>query len=207
MDNRLENNLAVVSGFIATPFTYNHEVFGEKFYSFDIVARRGSGTCDVIPCLISERLLEVTRDFTNQYVSINGQFRSKNKERENGTKCLSLSLFVRNIEFTESCEFDRNDIFLEGYICKTPFYRVTPLGREIADLLLAVNRPYGKSDYVPCILWGRNARYVETLPVGTKINLWGRIQSRDYNKRVSDEDFELRTAYEVSVSRIAVTEE
>ena len=100
-----------------------------------------------------------------------------------------------------------NQIFLDGFICKKPVYRMTPLGREIADILLAVNRAYGKSDYIPCICWGRNARYAGSLEVGGHIQLWGRIQSRQYQKRVSEDEVVNRVAYEISVSKIECIED
>jgi hypothetical protein len=197
---RLENNMAIVSGTIVSGFKYNHEVFGEKFYTFEMVARRTSGKLDVIPVMISERLINVNADFKGKYIIINGQFRSHNNDGR-----LLLNLFVRNIAFIDSAEIDTNDLFLTGYICKKPIYRKTPMDREIADVLLAVNRPYGKSDYIPCIFWGRNARFVEGLEVGTKLNLWGRIQSREYQK-VLEQNTEFRTVYEVSVNRVSLLE-
>ena len=132
-----------------------------------------------------------------------GQFRSYNRHEENKNK-LVLSVFVREVNLLESeDEIQRpNSIFLDGYICKEPVYRKTPLGREIADLLLAVNRPYGKSDYIPCICWGRNARFAESFAIGGHIQLWGRIQSREYQKKIDENEYEKRIAYEVSVSKM-----
>ena len=201
--DRLENNMAIVSGTIVSGFKYSHDVFGEGFYTFEIVARRTSGKLDVIPVIVSERLINANADFKGKYVIINGQFRSFNSDGR-----LLLNLFVRNIAFTDPAEIDTNDLLLTGYICKKPIYRKTPKGRLIADVLFAVNRPYGKSDYIPCIFWGRNALFADTLEVGTKLNLWGRIQSREYQKAAENGGMtEFRTVYEVSVNRISLAEE
>ena len=199
----MENNKVTVIGEIISGFTFSHEVFGEGFYLTEISISRLSEQVDVIPLLISERLLDVTGDYTGMLVEASGQFRSYN--RHEGTKNrLILSVFVREIAFLE--EFHdctkTNQIFLDGYICKAPVYRKTPLGREIADLLVAVNRPYGKSDYIPRIAWGRNARYASGFEVGSRICVWGRVQSREYVKRIGENESEKRTAYEVSVSKL-----
>ena len=141
---------------------------------------------------------------------IRDRFRSYNRHEENRNR-LVLSVFVREIEFISDDEKEReqsktNQIFLDGFICKAPVYRKTPLGREIADLLLAVNRPYGKSDYIPCICWGRNARFASSFEVGGHIQIWGRIQSREYQKKIGEDQTEKRVAYEVSVSKIECVE-
>ncbi len=142
------------------------------------------------------------------YIMVNGQFRSYNRHEERKNK-LVLSVFAREIEFVDEIgeSTKSNQIYLDGYICKEPVYRKTPLGREIADLLLAVNRPYGKSDYIPCICWGRNARFASNFEVGARCAVWGRIQSREYMKKLSDEQLEKRVAYEVSVSKLELMEE
>ena len=199
----MENNKVTVIGEIISGFTFSHEVFGEGFYLMDVSINRLSEQTDIIPLLISERLIDITGDYTGMLVEASGQFRSYN--RHEGTKNrLVLSVFVREIAFVE--EFGdytkTNQIFLDGYICKAPIYRKTPLGREIADLLVAVNRPYGKSDYIPCIAWGRNARYASGFEVGSRICVWGRVQSREYVKRLSETESEKRVAYEVSVSKL-----
>ena len=151
---------------------------------------RLSDSKDIIPTMISERLLNVKQNYIGSYVIINGQFRSYNKH-ENSKNKLFLSVFARDVEFVNSIETNSdniNQVILDGYICKEPVYRKTPLGREIADVLLAVNRPYGKSDYIPCICWGRNARFAETFDVGGHVQIWGRIQSREYQKKISEEE-------------------
>jgi primosomal replication protein N len=155
--------------------------------------------------MISERLLDVSADYRGSLVVINGQFRSYNRHEEHKNK-LVLSVFAREVEFvTEISETVKtNQIFLDGYVCKEPIYRKTPLGREIADLLLAVNRPYGKSDYIPCICWGRNARYASNFQVGERCLVWGRIQSREYMKKIGEDELEKRVAYEVSVSKLEI---
>lgn len=200
------NNKATIAGEVMSPYVYNHEVMGEKFYTTVVKSERLSGTMDLIPVMISERLISPTMDDTGAFVKITGEFRSYN-DKENGK--LKLSVFAYDISFLEDVRNvnDINDIELVGYICKEPLYRTTPLGREISDVVLAVNRPYGKSDYIPCIVWGRNARFAENLSVGTKLKLRGRIQSREYYKKISDNEFETRTAFEMSVSRLEVLED
>lgn len=206
----IENNRVTISGEIVSDFVFSHEVYGEKFYTAYLSAERISGTADVIPVMVSDRLIDITKEWKEQIVRISGQFRSYNKHEENRNRCL-LSVFARQFEVWgddgEVRLYDENSISLDGYIRKQPVYRKTPLGREIVDLLLAVNRPYGKSDYLPCIVWGRNARFVSNLEVGTRIAIEGRIQSREYQKRINDTKTEKRTAYEVSISKINVTEE
>ena len=207
VDQVIENNQVIMAGEIVSEFVFSHEVFGEGFYMLEISARRLSNSYDVIPLMISERLIDVTRDYRGETIAVSGQFRSYNRHEEKKNR-LVLSVFVRELEFVEEePESSRtNQIFLEGYICKMPVYRKTPLGREIADLLVAVNRPYGKSDYIPCICWGRNARYASGFEVGAHIQLWGRIQSREYTKKISEEEIERRIAYEVSVSKLEFIE-
>lgn len=207
-DKVFDNNQVNIAGKVVSDFRFSHEVFGEGFYILDVEVKRLSDSSDVIPLMVSERLMDVTRDYKGAYIEVTGQFRSYNKHEEDKNK-LVLSVFVREVTV---CEEDYespkpNHIFLDGYICKPPIYRKTPLGREIADLLLAVNRPYGKSDYIPCISWGRNARFAESFTVGGHIHVWGRIQSREYQKKLSEENVEKRTAYEVSVSKLEYVDE
>lgn len=205
-DKIIENNQVTIMGKVATEFSFSHEVFGEGFYMVEVEVKRLSNSEDRIPLMISERLIDVTQDYTGEYIMVHGQFRSYNRHEEQKNR-LVLSVFVREISFMEE-ELDgtkTNSIWLDGYICKEPIYRKTPLGREIADLLLAVNRPYGKSDYIPCICWGRNARYASGFEVGEHVQLLGRIQSREYVKRISDTETEKRIAYEVSVSKLEKT--
>ncbi len=202
-EKMIENNKVSVIGEIVSDFSFSHEVFGEGFYMVDVAVSRLSQQADVIPLMISERLVDVSQDYRGQTVEAIGQFRSYN--RHEGVKNrLMLSVFVREIHFIEEfTDYTKtNQIFLDGYICKLPIYRKTPLGREIADLLLAVNRPYGKSDYIPCISWGRNARYAAGFTVGTRVRIWGRVQSREYTKKLSDTECEKRVAYEVSISKL-----
>jgi hypothetical protein len=196
-----------MAGEVVSEFLFSHEVFGEGFYMLEISVRRLSNSYDIIPLMISERLIDVNQDYRGEMIEVAGQFRSYNRHEEKKNR-LVLSVFVRELAFVdEEPESSRtNQIFLEGYICKDPIYRKTPLGREIADLLVAVNRPYGKSDYIPCICWGRNARYASGFEVGTHIELWGRIQSREYTKKLSEESVEKRVAYEVSVSKLEMLE-
>lgn len=207
-DKVIENNQVTIMGEIVSEFTFSHEIFGEGFYLVDVLVPRLSDSSDQIPLMISERLLDVKRDYRGHFVAVAGQFRSYNRHEEKKNK-LVLSVFVREIEFVdEIAENEKtNQIFLDGYICKEAIYRKTPLGREIADLLLAVNRPYGKSDYIPCISWGRNARYASSFQVGDRCRIWGRIQSREYMKKLSDDQVEKRIAYEVSVSKLEIGQE
>lgn len=208
-ETRIENNKVTLSGEIASNFKFSHECYGEGFYTAMLASERLSGQKDIIPIMVSERLVDVKADWTGRFVRASGQFRSYNKH-EGEKNRLVLSVFVREFEEIEfeqeepGSGHDENSIFLDGYICKPPIYRKTPLGREIADILLAVNRPYGKSDYIPCIAWGRNAIFASGLEVGTRLQNDGRIQSREYQKRISDEEYEERTAYEVSISSITV---
>lgn len=203
----IENNKVSVIGTIISGFTFSHEVFGEGFYVVDLSVNRLSDQADVIPLMISERLIDVEGDYTGKTVEAVGQFRSYNRH-EGSRNRLVLSVFVREITFIdEFTDYTKtNQIFLDGYICKEPVYRKTPLGREIADLLVAVNRPYGKSDYIPCIAWGRNARYSSGFEVGSRIRLWGRVQSREYTKKLNEAECERRVAYEVSVSKLECVE-
>ncbi len=195
-------------GEIVSDFVFSHEIFGEGFYMVDVNVPRLSDSNDIIPLMVSERLINVEDDYKGLSIMVQGQFRSYNRHEERKNR-LVLSVFAREIEFVdETPESSKtNQIYLDGYICKEPIYRKTPLGREIADLLLAVNRPYGKSDYIPCICWGRNARFASNFTVGTRCEIWGRIQSREYMKRISEEDAEKRIAYEVSVSKLELSEE
>lgn len=207
-DKIIENNQVTIMGEVASKFTFSHEVFGEGFYMVDVNVRRLSNSQDRIPMMVSERLIDVSKDYSGEFIMASGQFRSYNRHEEQKNR-LVLSLFVREISFIEE-ELDgakTNQIFLDGYICKLPVYRKTPLGREIADLLLAVNRPYGKSDYIPCICWGRNARFASSFQVGEHVQVIGRIQSREYIKRLTETETEKRTAYEVSVSKLECLDE
>ena len=203
----MENNKVTVIGTIISEFVFSHAVYGEGFYLVDLAVNRLSEQSDVIPLMISERLIDVTKDLRGCTVEATGQFRSYN--RHEGVKNrLVLSVFVREVRFLEEfTDYTKtNQIFLDGYICKEPIYRKTPLGREIADLLVAVNRPYGKSDYIPCISWGRKARVASGFTVGTRVMIWGRVQSREYTKKISETECERRTAYEVSVSKLECVE-
>ncbi|MBQ3104666.1 MAG: single-stranded DNA-binding protein [Lachnospiraceae bacterium] len=207
-DKVIENNQVVIMGTIVSEFVYSHEIFGEGFYMVDVQVQRLSDSADRIPVMISERLLDTAQDYRGEKVMITGQFRSYNRHEEKKNR-LILSVFAREVEFVEELEESAksNQIFLDGFICKEPIYRKTPLGREIADLLIAVNRPYGKSDYIPCICWGRNARFASNFEVGTRCAIWGRIQSREYMKKLSEDYAEKRIAYEVSVSKLDLAED
>ena len=206
-DKIFENNQVSIIGEIVSGFQYSHEVYGEGFYMVEVSVSRLSDFVDYIPVMVSERLIDVKEDYTGQYIYVNGQFRSFNRHEEHKNR-LVLSAFARELEFLEDASEENasNQIFLDGYVCKETVYRKTPLGREIADLLVAVNRSYGKSDYIPCICWGRNARFASGFEVGSHVQIWGRIQSREYVKKISETEVEKRTAYEVSVSKIEFIE-
>ena len=211
LDKVIENNRVCIIGEIVSEFTFSHEVFGEGFYIANVSVNRLSDMVDVIPLMISERLIDVTKDYRGMKIEVAGQFRSYN--RHEGTKNkLVLSIFVRELRFIEEDEMPEEQsksyqIFLDGFVCKPPIYRKTPLGREIADVLVAVNRPYGKSDYIPCIAWGRNARFAGGLEVGSHLQVSGRVQSREYTKKIGEDEVERRVAYEVSVSKIDLVED
>lgn len=203
----LKNNQAVIAGEIISDFEFNHEVFGEGFYFVKLKVSRLSHSSDIIPLLVSERLIDVKQSHIGQLLEARGQFRSHDKQESDKNRVV-LFLFAKEIEMIDSAENrNPNEIFLDGYICKEPVYRTTPLGREIADVLLAVNRAYGKSDYIPCICWGRNARYAGNLTVGSRIQLRGRIQSREYQKRIGEGKVVDKIAYEVSASQMEYIEE
>ena len=208
LDKVIENNRVTIIGEVVSEFEYSHEVYGEGFYTLNISVNRLSNSVDIIPLMVSERLVDVTEDLRGGIIEASGQFRSYNRHEETRNR-LVLSIFVRELQFLDDYmeENSTNQIFLDGYICKPSIYRKTPLGREIADILIAVNRPYGKSDYIPCIAWGRNARFAAGFEVGTHIQIYGRIQSREYTKKINEEECERRTAYEVSVSKIECFDE
>ncbi len=208
LDKVIENNQVTIVGTIESSFTFSHEIYGEGFYMADVRVQRLSESSDCIPMMVSDRLLDVSKNYIGQQVHVVGQFRSYNRHEEKKNR-LVLSVFAREIAFIEEGEepVKTNLIYLDGYVCKQPVYRRTPLGREIADLLVAVNRPYSKSDYIPCICWGRNARFASTFEVGGHVQLWGRIQSREYIKKISEEETEKRVAYEISVSKLEYIQE
>ena len=202
-ENIIRNNQANIVGEVYSGFEFSHEVYGEGFYNLKILVPRLSENEDIIPVTISERLVDIHKDYKGELVDITGQFRSYNRHVD-GKNRLILTLFTREIFFVGDDEVSKNPnyIFLDGFICKEPLYRTTPFGREITDLLLAVNRPYNKSDYIPCICWGRNARYANEFEIGDRIRIWGRIQSRHYQKRVREEEYIQKTAYEISISKL-----
>ena len=199
--NAEKNNKVYIMGEIVSDAVFSHEVYGEGFYEFFVRVMRLSGQADVLPVTVSERLIEGGELKKGKSLCAVGQFRSYNKI-ENGKSRLMLTVFIREL-IEEVPNKNPNSILLSGYICKPPIYRTTPFNREIADVLVAVNRAYNKSDYIPCIAWGRNARFVRTLAVGDRVAVSGRIQSREYQKKFSETDVKTMTAYEVSVSKLA----
>lgn len=206
MLNCIEDNEACVIGVADSSLTYSHDVHGEQFYRFMLRSERLSENADIICVTVSEKILAETPVEPERRLKIGGQFRSYNNYTGEGNK-LVLTLFAREIAEAVPAEEMLNEIYLNGFICKSVVYRVTPFGREIADVLLAVNRAYNKSDYIPCIAWGRNARFARHLEIGQNVRVWGRIQSREYQKRLSETETVTKTAYEVSVSRLEAGEE
>lgn len=204
MDSYIANNRAEVIGEVVEDPLFSHEIYGEKFYIFTLRVPRLSGVYDDVKIMISERLIQDVEICPGKKVEIEGQFRSYNSN-ENGENRLILTVFAKDIR-EQSCDEEKNpnSLYLNGYICKAPVYRTTPFGREITDILLAVNRGYNKSDYIPVIAWGRNARFCKNINVGDNIKIWGRIQSRIYQKHISENEVIEKTAYEVSVSRMEV---
>ena len=205
MNNLTEkNNKVFISGEIVSDAEFSHEVYGEGFYEMNVLVKRLSGQGDILPMTVSERLIADKQLKKGVIINALGQFRSYNKLVDGKSK-LMLTVFVRELIDGVAVK-NPNSIVLSGYICKPPVYRTTPFNREIADILIAVNRSYNKSDYIPCIAWGRNARFAKNLAVGEKIAIAGRIQSREYQKRISDEEIKVMTAYEVSISKLAAYE-
>lgn len=202
-DKVIESNNVTVYGTVTSKPEFSHEMYGEGFYTVYLEVPRLSDISDTLPVTISERLVLGLNIDVDSTLLVEGQLRSYNKYQEGNNK-LILTVFARNLKPLEQEVKNPNQIYLDGYICKKPIYRTTPFGREITDMLLAVNRPYNKSDYIPCIAWGRNARFSENLKVGDRIRVWGRIQSRNYQKKVSEEEVITRTAYEVSISKMEV---
>lgn len=202
---QLQSNKLYLSGNIISEPVFSHEVYGEGFYEMFLSVPRLSSQKDVLPITLSERLISDHNLKIGSEISVFGQFRSYNK-LEDGKSRLMLTVFVRDILPNENVK-NPNIIYLSGYICKPPIYRTTPFAREIADILLAVNRAYNKSDYIPCIAWGRNARFLKTLSVGERISVSGRIQSREYQKKISDDTSVPKVAYEISLCKISLNDD
>lgn len=202
-DKVIESNNVTVYGTVTSKPEFSHEMYGEGFYTVYLEVPRLSDISDTLPITISERLIMGLNIDVGSTLLVEGQLRSYNKYQDGNNK-LILTVFARNLKPYEQEVKNPNQIYLDGFICKKPIYRTTPFGREITDMLLAVNRPYNKSDYIPCIAWGRNARFSENLKVGDRIRIWGRIQSRNYQKKISEDEVITRTAYEVSISKMEV---
>jgi single-stranded DNA-binding protein len=201
MDNLMQNNKIYIEGICIGELEFSHKMFGEGFYTFRMEVPRLSDSRDILPITISERLLMDVDIKKGKQIIVEGQLRSYNKY-VSGANRLILTVFARDIQPLEERSKNPNQIFLNGYVCKRPVYRTTPFGREISDILLAVNRAYNKSDYIPTISWGRNSRFCKSLNVGDNIKIWGRLQSREYQKKVEDDDSITKVAYEVSISKL-----
>ena len=201
MDNATTNNKIFLEGKVISELEFSHEMYGEGFYSFNLEVMRLSDSVDHLNITVSERLLNDVEISIGKEVIVEGQLRSYNKFIDGSNK-LILTVFARNIQPCIEKSKNPNEIYLDGYICKEPVYRTTPFGREIADLLLAINRAYNKSDYIPTIAWGRNSRFCKSLNVGDHIKVWGRLQSREYQKKISETEVVKKVAYEVSISRM-----
>lgn len=201
MDNLMLNNKIYLEGTVSSGLEFSHEMYGEGFYTFNLEVMRLSDSKDLLSITVSERLITNMELEVGKDIVVEGQLRSYNKFIDGSNK-LILTVFARNIEPCLERSKNPNEIFLDGFICKEPIYRTTPFGREIADVLLAVNRAYNKSDYIPTIAWGRNSRFCQTLEVGDNIKIWGRLQSREYQKKISDTEVVRKVAYEVSISKM-----
>lgn len=201
MDNLMLNNKIYLEGDIISPLQFSHEMYGEGFYTLELEVPRLSDAKDILLVTVSERLIGGMELKAGDSVVVEGQLRSYNKFVD-GANRLILTVFARNIEYCSEKSKNPNQIFLDGYICKLPVYRTTPFGREISDMLLAVNRAYNKSDYIPTIAWGRNSRFCQSLSVGDNIRVWGRLQSREYQKKITDDEVIKKVAYEVSISKM-----
>lgn len=204
-----ENNKVMMVGTVTEEFEFSHEVYGEKFYRSHLSVARLSGTYDIIPIVVSERLMDGVEvpGWKDAVLKVQGNFRSYN-EHIGEKRRLVLSVFVTEVELAENFDLGESTIEIKGFLCKDPVYRKTPSGKEICDLLVAVNRAYGKSDYIPCICWGRTAKYIGNHgKTGDKVVVTGRIQSRTYRKKVSETETEERTAYEVSAAKLYVEQE
>lgn len=208
IEHILENNEVILVGRVISDVKFSHKVYGEGFYTFELEVPRLSDSFDVLPVTVSERILPAGNNIQGKILEVVGQFRSYNQYEE-GRNRLVLTVFI--LEIKEVSEQDlaknKNYIYLNGYVCKKPIYRTTPFGREITDILLAVNRSYHKSDYIPCITWGRNARFAESLNVGDHIEVWGRIQSRLYQKKMESGESITKTAYEISIGKMEMATE
>jgi len=202
-NNIINSNIVSIIGEVASEFCFSHEAFGERFYVVNVLVKRLSNTKDSIQLMISERLIDVAKNYTGAFVKVSGQYRSYNYH-ENQSNHLILSVYVRKITIINDEEygFKTNSIILDGHICKQPVFRITPMEKKITELLVAVNRPFGKADYIPCICWGINALYASDYNVGDQVHLIGRIQSREYTKKLAENKSEKRIAYEVSISKI-----
>ncbi len=205
----VESNVAKISGKVLSESVFSHEVYGEGFYSVNLNVQRLSDSYDIIPVMFSERLAPPSAFTPGIFAVVDGQFRSYNNYNSADGHRLMLTVFAREITLSEEEVEPRNpnQVVLNGYVCRKPMYRTTPFGREIADVLLAVNRSYNKSDYIPCIAWGRNARFAGNFAVGDNVRVWGRIQSRTYQKRISETASEDRIAYELSISKIEIVKD
>jgi len=199
---QMNNNKCYLYGTISSEPTFSHELYGENFYDTTLLVSRLSEQADLIPVTISDRLLTTYNLKVGDKIAVKGQFRSYNKQENNKSK-LMLKMFVREIVEPQLYQ-TTNYIELSGFICKEPIYRTTPFKREICDVLIAVNRAYNKSDYLPCIAWGRNARFAKSIAVGEKVYIQGRVQSREYQKRLDDDTIETRTAYEISITKLSL---
>ena len=202
----INNNEVELIGTVESELSFSHEVYGEGFYKFTLDVPRLSDISDKISITVSERLLTDVNLVIGKTIFVSGQFRSYNNYSETGNK-LILTVFARDIITDQDIpeEKNPNHIFLNGFLCKKPVYRTTPFGREITDILIAVNRAYNKSDYIPAIAWGRNARFASTLEIGENVKIWGRIQSRDYQKKIDEENVITKTAYEISISKMDIS--
>ena len=202
MDNLREANRVILSGAVAGRPVYSHTSRDVSFFTFPLEITRLSGNIDRLNIIARSQLLENLEIEEGSYLTVLGELRSFNNKSDTGNR-LIISVFARELSFEGDC--DCNSVYLTGTLCKTPNLRTTPMGRDICDMMLAVNRHYGRSDYLPCIAWGLKAREAAQWDVGTVISIEGRIQSRRYIKTIDGQAYE-KTAFEVSVTEIQKAE-
>ena len=202
----MESNIAELCGVVKSELRFSHKTYGEVFYIFVLGVERRSGYVDEIYVMVSERLVYDNPPEIGGFLEVKGQIRTYN-EFVDGRNKLNVVVFARELYPCEDFGYFENYIYLEGFLCKPPAKRTSPLGRDICDMMVAVNRMYNKSDYIPCICWGRNARFANSFEVGTRCAIWGRIQSREYMKKITEDQSERRIAYEVSVNKLDLVDE
>lgn len=198
MEQMLDENRAVLTGTVLAGPEFSHKTYGESFYIITLGVTRKSGYEDCVPLMMSEKLMCGCDITAGEMITVEGQIRTYNRQYD-GRNHLMIVIFAKSWEYVNADSEMENNVLLEGFVCKETVRRTSPLGRELCDIMLAVNRMYNKSDYIPCIAWGRNAIFAGELNVGDKIYIEGRLQSRKYRKYDENGMPMEKTAYEVSV--------